>query len=287
MERDIVTSSYSVAVTAFLDTYLDDYWRGYKPSWAYNNKKKDNGNKKKGKHNDQNLSHAELLPKDHFRSLFHEVDASGLHPQHNHRQSSLGSSIDESIFYRCISEDDDSNSGYDVLIDDNDEKDFNNDFEMATTMATSVSNDCSSFETSQSFENGASGPIDLSCHFLSSDDPIDRHCKHAAEPERVHSADRNAGCNQSLVPGHLVTVPQDWMLTQTSSCGNRQSYTSNHNNNSSNYQQGNLSCPNCATVCGYWQKEALSLLGDFNLCDLFALQESSVRTKRRIRVKMN
>eukprot|EP01035_Chromulina_nebulosa_P026379 gene26379-34514_t len=76
-----------------------------------------------------------------------------------------------------------------------------------------------------------------------------------------------------LVPNHVVTVPQDWMLKQVV-----------HMMGESG--QGTLWCPGCATVCGYWKQGALQLLGEFNLCDAFALQESCIRLKRRTRHKI-
>jgi len=273
VERDVVTSSYAQAASAFLETYLDDYWRGYRPAWTYNNKKN---------HKQKNSNSNETLQSNCFKSLFHDAP---LPPLSVHHKSSLGSSIDESIFYRCTSDDEGND-------DMEDEKDFSNDYEVATTMATSLTNSIS-FDTTRSFDMfqesaGNASQGDLSSHFLSSDDQIDHHNLYETKTTSFRNTNHNSISNdeRSLVHGHLVLVPQDWMLTQSSSSSDRQFFITN-NNSSNNNKQGTLSCPNCGTMCGYWQKEALSLLGDFNLCDLFALQESSVRMKRRIRVKAN
>lgn len=41
-----------------------------------------------------------------------------------------------------------------------------------------------------------------------------------------------------------------------------------------------FTCPGCFSVVGFWRAAHLNLLGEYNLCDLYALTESAVRVKK-------
>jgi hypothetical protein len=97
--------------------------------------------------------------------------------------------------------------------------------------------------------------------------------------------------------GIFATFPQEWMLAQVynhrDACGLGDKYTAK-NTQSSNRdetaaldpEECELNCPDCHGPVGFWRSKSLNLFGEYNLCDLFALNAESARIKRVINIDL-
>jgi len=89
----------------------------------------------------------------------------------------------------------------------------------------------------------------------------------------------------------LVAVyPSEWMVAQVHShreqCGLGDKYvrvertTADGKEKPVNGDECELLCTSCATPIGFWRSKSLNLLGEYNLCDLFAFKTECVRVKK-------
>lgn len=100
-ERDIVSLDLSSEISCFLDEYLDDFWKGYKPAWAY---KKQVKSAKKDKRREIQDSGHQSYANPTFPT---ERRSSSANSEQDLRLNQSRSAIDESIFVRFDSMDED------------------------------------------------------------------------------------------------------------------------------------------------------------------------------------
>lgn len=259
MEGDILSHSTTGEVGPFLSEYLDEYWRSYRPSWVYNDKNKKASKKQGG----SSLSTTTCPP------------------------PSLGSNIDESIFIRYEEEsEDDSQWG---------------DGEATTNASASRMEQCSPSSRSTTYFNHcstSSGTSSGTPSFdLSPSTSVHPYTNSFASQRSFSGEEMTSQCSDvmrhsravyrrpALISGHIVTLPQEWMLTQVARASKRIDKVVEESvwGQTTATSLISLSCPGCSSICGYWKRDGLTLLGDFNRCDVFAVQESIVCMKRRLK----
>ena len=116
-ERDIVSRDLSSAISSFLEEYLDDFWKGYRPAWAY--KKQSKSAKKDKKQGSQSSSSGYHTNANLTSQLTeHHASANSGQDQQMHQSRSV---IDESIFVRFDSIDEEEEDDYDDYDDEEEE----------------------------------------------------------------------------------------------------------------------------------------------------------------------
>lgn len=76
------------------------------------------------------------------------------------------------------------------------------------------------------------------------------------------------------IAGSILLGPVRWIIEQMQNCNNRY------------FSKGDLECPHCSLQCGSWERKSLCILGVFNPVDLFAINETVVRIKRRQKLRV-
>lgn len=110
-------------------------------------------------------------------------------------------------------------------------------------------------------------------------------------PLHPHSDHRWSETTDSF---HIVS-PENWMEIQMDSCRRRGGTTSDGNPGESSLSSmdvstttaGDLTCPGCDALCGFWKVTCISLCAGYLLCDVFALLESAVKLPRGVSVRVN
>ena len=276
-ERDVVSRDLSAAAAAFTEEHLDEFWRGYISPSSYKSK-----DKKKKQQQQQQQQQKQRSPQGRVKGKqknFYQPEASGRAAEKDHQ--SLGSTIDETIFVRYDANnasDEDDIDGIDATADESTSTSFAfarpsiSNFNSAVSSSRRSSLDSLEANRSdlRSFLSGTSSEIESIKSVCFSDDMG----QVGVQSSPLSPLTKDGGLVRSLVAGYILVVPQDWMLKQM-----------RHLAGEEGQGQGSLSCPGCSSVCGYWKENALNMIGEYNLSDVFALQESCVRMKRRIRNK--